>query len=290
MPRNLDLTALRSFVAVADARGVTKAAAQLNLTQSAVSMQLKRLEETLGQSLLDRSGRQVTLTQAGDQLLGYARSLVNLNDEAWGRMTNTEYEGELNFGVPYDVVYPHVPKVLQRFTAEYPRVRVHLHSLYTSHLKERFDRGEIDLILTTEASCDAGGLTLARAPLVWVGAVGGQAWRARPIKFAAVSHCIFRRPAIEALEQAGVPWINGVDSISDIAVEATVSADLGVFVQLETFVPKGCEAIRHGGALPTLPKYQINLYRCDGPRADMAERLATFVRQAYGVPDSLAVA
>lgn len=84
MPRNLDLTALRSFVTVADSGGVTRAALQLNLTQSAVSMQLKRLEESVGQPLLDRSGRGVALTPQGEQLAGFARRMLALNDEAWG--------------------------------------------------------------------------------------------------------------------------------------------------------------------------------------------------------------
>ena len=104
MPRNLDLTALRSFVAVADAGGVTRAAGLLNLTQSAVSMQIKRLEEALGLTLLDRSRRGVALTAEGEQLLRYARRMVALNDEAVARMTANEYEGEITLGVPHDVV------------------------------------------------------------------------------------------------------------------------------------------------------------------------------------------
>ena len=105
MARNLDMTALRSFVTVADAGGVTKAAAQLNLTQSAVSMQLKRLEEMIGQPLLDRSARAIALSPQGDQLLGYARRMLALNDEAWGRLTNQAFEGEITLGVPRDIVY-----------------------------------------------------------------------------------------------------------------------------------------------------------------------------------------
>ncbi len=131
MPRNLDLTALRSFVAVADAGGVTRAAGFLNLTQSAVSMQIKRLEETLDLALLDRSARRVALTAAGEQLLGYARWMLALNDEVFGRLTHDDFEGEVVLGVPHDIVYPAIPQVLQRFSAEFPRMRVTLlSSLY----------------------------------------------------------------------------------------------------------------------------------------------------------------
>lgn len=282
MARNLDLTALRSFAAVAEAGGVTRAAAQLNLTQSAVSMQLKRLEELLGLSLIDRSLRQVALTAEGEQLLGYARRMLALNDEAWGRMTNPAFEGELTLGVPQDLMYPYVPRVLRRFAQEYPRVKVLLQSDLTVELKDRFARSEIDLILTTEAGCDAGGETLDRQPLVWVGAQGGQAWRARPVRFGSTQRCVFRRTAIDALEGAGLPWELAVDSLSCQSVEVSVTADLAIFVQLEGAIPHRCEAIRHGGALPELPDYLINMYvRDTGPRAALAGELAGFLRQAF---------
>ena len=120
MPRNLDITALRSFAMVAEAGGVTKAAARLHLTQSAVSMQLKRLEESIGLPLLDRTGRAPQLTSQGELLLSYARRMIALNDEAWGRLTGQAFEGEITLGVPADIVYPHIPQVLQRFSREFP--------------------------------------------------------------------------------------------------------------------------------------------------------------------------
>jgi len=288
MPRNLDLTALRSFVTVADAGGVTRAAAQLNLTQSAVSMQLKRLEEATGQALIDRAGRGVALTPQGEQLAGYARRMIALNDEAWGKLTNNAFEGEINFGVPHDIIYPHAPRAMQRFAAEYPRVKVQLHSTFTATLKAQLARGEMDVIMTTEGEVDPGGEALDRQPLVWAGAQGGQVWRMRPLRFASVTRCIFKRPAIEALERAGLPWELTVDAQSFSAVDASVSADLAVCVQLASAIPRQCEAIRHGGALPELPAYLIGLYVTDGPRAALARRLAEFLRQAYGVGERVA--
>ncbi|MEM8633227.1 MAG: LysR family transcriptional regulator, partial [Pseudomonadota bacterium] len=109
MMRTLDLTALRALVAVADSGGVTRAANLLNLTQSAVSMQMKRLEQAVGLPLLEKSGRRVVLTSAGDQLLGYARRMLALNDEAITRLTAPAYEGTLTLGVPHDIVFPHIP-------------------------------------------------------------------------------------------------------------------------------------------------------------------------------------
>ena len=126
IPRQLDLTALRSLVAVADTGGITRASSVLNLTQSAVSMQLKRLEEALDLSLLDRTARTVAFTSAGEQLLGYARRLLALNDEALARLTDTAYEGEVVLGVPHDIIYPAIPQVLSRFNCDFPRVKVQL--------------------------------------------------------------------------------------------------------------------------------------------------------------------
>ncbi len=288
MARNLDLTALRSFVAVADSGGVTRAATQLNLTQSAVSMQLKRLEEMLGQPLLDRSARTISLTPEGEQLLGYARRMLALNDEAWGRMNDIVFEGELTFGVPQDLIHPHIPRILKRFAQEYPRVRVLLQSDLTVDLKQRFARSEIDIILTTEAETGMGGEMLARQPLVWVGALGGQAWKSRPLRFGSTARCMFKRPAIDALENAGLPWEVAVDSVSCSTVEVSVIADLAVFVQLIGSIPSRCEQIRHGGALPDLPDYTINMYVNEGPRAALAQSLASIVRQSYGIADRIA--
>ncbi|MCO8145697.1 LysR family transcriptional regulator [Rhodovulum tesquicola] len=281
MPRHLDLTALRSFVAVAEAGGVTRAAGFLNLTQSAVSMQIKRLEQALGLDLLDRSERRVRLTAAGEQLLGYARRLLSLNDEVYARMTAQDYEGEIVLGVPHDIVYPAIPQVLNRFAADFPRVRVQLISSYTTRLREQFRRGEVDLILTTEDRCGPGGETLAELPLVWVGAIGGQAWKQRPLRLAYEHACIFRQDVEEALDRAGIPWQMAVESDSIRTVEASVSADLAVHTVVEGAMPPYVERISHGGALPELPRTLIDLYVSDVAPGPTLEALAGLIRQAY---------
>ncbi|WP_457648407.1 LysR family transcriptional regulator [Profundibacter sp.] len=281
MSRNLDMTALRSFAAVAEAGGVTKASGFLNLTQSAVSMQLKRLEESLDQKLLERSGRGVVLTGAGEQLLGYARRMLALNDEVFGRLTNQAFEGEVTLGVPHDIVYPAIPQVLQRFAAEYPRMNVRLVSSYTKGLRKMFERGECDMILTTEDTLEAGGETLLTLPLIWIGAPNGSAWKSRPLRLAYEHACIFRAGVQKNLDEAGIPWEMAVESDSTRTIEASVSADLAIHTVLEGMEPPYVEKIQHGGALPDLTTKQINLYVSDLAKGQAIEDMAEFVRQAY---------
>ena len=281
MPRNLDLTSLRAFVAVVDAGGVTKASGFLNLTQSAVSMQLKRLEEALAVALFDRSARRLDLTGAGEQMLGYARRMLELNDEVLGRLTSQEYEGEISLGVPHDVVYPAIPDVLQRFNKNYPRMNVQLISMGTINLKAAFARGEVDIILTTEEDVDKGGETLLERPMVWVGAKDGCMWKQRPLRLALEDACIFRGPALAALNATGLPWEISVEADSIRTVEATVSADLAVHAVIEGTESPYTEVIPHNGALPALPRIRINMYRSELSQSEPHSALVELIRRAY---------
>lgn len=279
--RNLDVTTLRSFVAVADLGGVTKAAGFLHLTQSAVSMQLKRLEELIGVGLLDRSGRGIALTAEGEQLLGYARRMVTLNDEVIRRLTHEEFEGQITLGVPTDIVYPVVPRAMQQFAAAYPRVKVHLISSYTRDLKPRFDKGEIDIILTTEGETGAGAEGLCTLPLVWIGAPGGATWRRRPLRFASGENCLFRSHAIRMLDDAGIEWEMAVATSSERTVEATVSADLGIMAMIEGTQAPYFEVIDHAGALPDLGEQHINMYGADASKGEAIGFLADLLRTGF---------
>lgn len=284
MPRNLDLTALRSFIAVADAGGVTRAAAVLNLTQSAVSMQLKRLEESLDQALLDRSGRTIKLTTAGEQLVSYGRKILDLNDDVYAKMTGAAFEGTLVLGVPHDIIYPAVPKVMKMFAADYPRMRVQLLSSWTSRLKELFTEGRCDVILTTEDHLGEGGETLTEVPLLWYGAHGGTAWQKRPVPIASEPHCQFRRTMQDALDAAGIPWEMAVDSESTRTVEATVAGDLAILSQLAGTAAPQLTEVHHGGALPELGRKKINLYVSTVAQNATREHLAELVRRFYRQP------
>lgn len=281
MVRNLDLATLRAVVAIAETGSVTRAASFLNLTQSAVSMQIKRLEETLDLKMFDRSGRGIILTAAGEQVLVYARRLVALNDEAVARLTDQAVQGEIVLGVPHDIVYPAIPHALHWFNAECPRVRVELVSSMTRKLKAEFARGACDLILTTEESTPDEAEALSRRRLIFVGAPEGTAWRQRPLRLAFARDCVFRPRVTAALDAAGVPWDLSVQSDSDRTVEVTVAADLAVHAMLDGTEPPLLKPVMHGGALPDLPWQVINLYRAPKARAEYVTRFCAILRQAF---------
>ncbi|MCB2115275.1 MAG: LysR family transcriptional regulator [Rhodobacteraceae bacterium] len=282
MARNLDLTALRALVAVADSGGVTRAAGLLNLTQSAVSMQIKRLEEGLGRTFFTRAQRKLTLTPEGEQLMGYARRMLELNDEALARLTDTAFEGEIRIGVPHDIVYPQIPRILKAMAAEYPRVKINLVSCFTSKLKEEFARGDYDVILTTEMAPGEGGERLATRKLVWVGAPEGTAWQQRPVRLAFVEACFFRPIAQAALNGAGIRWEMAVGGNSEQVAEATVTADLSIAARMEGALPPGMVVIDGANALPGLGSLDICLYDAGVQKGQVMDNLLTQLRLAYG--------
>ena len=279
--RNMDVTTLRSFVAVAELGGVTRAASHLNLTQSAVSMQLKRLEDMLGLSLFDRTGRRIALTGYGEQMLSYAKRMVQLNDEVMMRLTDQAFEGEVILGAPHDIVYPTIPQVLKAYNAAFPRVKVTLRSSSTAKLHEALERGEVDLILTTESAPRRGGETLTEVPLRWVTGRGGQCWRMRPLRLAFCRFCAFRPIAIAALDAAGIDWEMTVDSDDDRSIEALISADLSIGALLEDSIPPHQEAVPTGAGLPDLGTQQINLYAPTADAGGMVDELRKVLRGAF---------
>jgi DNA-binding transcriptional LysR family regulator len=281
MPRNMDLTALRAFVAIVDAGGVTRAAGLLNLTQSAVSMQIKRLEESLGLELFARAARKLALTGEGAQLLGYARQMLELNDTALARLCLAGVEGEIRLGVPHDIVYPAIPGILKRFAAQYPRMRVNLSSSFTMLLREGFARGEFDVIVTTEDRPGPEGEVLSQQDLVWIGAAEGTAFTRRPLRLAFKDTCIFRPTAQAALDRAGIPWDSAMDGDSEQAAEAMVAADLAVSARLSGRCPPGAVEIT-GQALPALGGLAVCLYTAPTARGEAVEMLLAELRLAYG--------
>jgi len=282
MRRNLDVGTLRSFAAVVDAGGVTRAATRLNLTQSAVSMQIKRLEQGLDTLLLDRSGRGVSLTSEGEQLLEYARKMIALNDDAVDRMIAPQFEGTVSFGIPCDLIYPHGPEILGRFDRDFPRVKVNFVSSYSTRLIEEYDAGRLDLILTTESSANANSECLETKSLVWCGAPGGKAWMRDPLSFATAKHCAFRPIAQAALDDAGIAWRSTVETETDLGATMATAADLSVMALLDGSYDDKLAQIPHNGKLPPLPNFCVNLYVAkDTANENLGREFARYVREAY---------
>lgn len=282
MARHLDLAALRSFLAVAETGGVTRAANLVNLTQSAVSMQVRRLEDQVGQPLFERQPRGMVPTGAGEILMGFARRLLDANDEALARLAGAEVEGTIRLGVPPDIVHPVIPDVLRQLAACYPRVRVTLTAALTIPLRAGFAHGDYDLILTTEAAPGPGGIALTTRALAWIGAPEGQAARRRPVPVGFTETCYFRALAVAALDAEGTRWDTAIDGASDAAVEAMAAADLLVTARLADLVPRGLAMVDARAGLPPLPAVAICAYAAPTLRGPAADLLRAAILRAYG--------
>jgi len=278
---NLDLATLRSFVTIADSGSMTRAAGRLFMTQSAISMQIKRLESSLGMNVFERSAKGMKPTLEGEQLLQFANQMLALNDEAMGRLTSPDYQGVVRFGAPGDVIYPHIPGILREFSRDFPRVQLKFSSARTVVLRDQFEQGLQDVVLTTEQKPGKGGKVVCTMPLTWVGAEEGVAWKKRPLPLCIARNCAFRSGVTRALDDSGIDWVDVVSSDDDLAVEAMASADLGVRAEMKDAIHAGAREIDHGGQLPELPKFSIMLY-CDSRSGNhLGTTLAEYLTRAY---------
>jgi DNA-binding transcriptional LysR family regulator len=282
MPRNLDLSLLRAFRAVAETGGMTSAGRLLNLTQAAVSLQVKRLEDALGCQLFERDRRGLRLTAKGELLIAHADRLLRSNDEVWALMNAPEFEGEVRLGMPSDIVRPYAPPVLRRFAQVWPRVRVSLVCDTSLRLLESLDHGELDLAMTVQTSCGSHGEALLADPLVWVGARNGRAFERDPLPISTGDETCPHRPvALKALADAGINWRSVCEINSFEPICATVEADLAVAPFLASTVPDSMQILTDT-KLPRLPAFSINLYRPRAGVSDVAAELARHIRDQLG--------
>jgi DNA-binding transcriptional LysR family regulator len=282
MSRNLDIALIRSFVTVAETGSMTAAANALHLTQGAVSQQIKRLEEAFGCPLFERGRRGLTLTNAGERLLGKARRLLGLNDEIWAEITTPAFTGEVKLGMPYDLVTTCLPPILKTYAQEYPQVDVSLVCLTSPLLAEAVAAGEIDLAIIEEPAGRSDGECLAIERLVWVGGKGGEAYRKRPLPLSILSDtCAFRPVVFDALRRAGIAWRTVFANGGSEAVTATVMTDLAVTASLAATVPPGLDVLTPESGLPELATFAINLHLPRAPMTPIAQGLARHVRDSF---------
>ena len=279
--KNLDLGTLRSFVTIAKTGSMTRAAARLFMTQSAISMQIKRLETGLGLTVFDRTSQGMIATSSGKQLLGYAIKLLELNDEVVGRLTSLDYEGQVRLGVPTDVIYPYMPDILKQFSRDYPRVQIRLSCAQSKVLKEQFSQGLHDVILTTEKNPEGDGRVIGTQRLMWTGAADGTAWKQQPLPLGMSKSCAFWPSAIKALEEAGLTWVDPVTTEDFIAAEAMTAADLCVCVELGCALITGRVPIDHRGLLPELPDYSLIVYGAENSPTPMVNELVGYLQRGF---------
>ena len=278
MVRNLDTTVLRTFLGVVDAASMTGAAASLNLTQAAVSQQIKRLEELFGMQLFERDRRGMKLTHAGERLFGKARKLIALNDEIFAEMTAPTEEGEVRFGVPYDLVNTYLPPILKNFAKAFPRVKISLVSKPSVILVESLKSGEVDVALVEDRSPGDDCEVLAIEPLVWASAKGGEAHLKRPLPVSFGSEvCVFRPAVKEALNSAGIEWW-AVSEMGNEALYATVHTDLAVMPLMRSTVPPSLQVLGPNAGLPQLPAYSVCLHLRQAGISRVADALADYIR------------
>lgn len=277
--RNLDIGTLRSLQAVAEHGAVTRAAEALNMTQSALSMQMKRLEETFGRPMLDRAGRGVVLSDFAQDLLGESRKLVALNDAILSRYTGSAPEQRLRVGLTSDWLFTKVAQTVRAFRLDHPQVELVINDARSKDLRAQMKRGDHDVILTTEFDAPAGAIHLAKVDLAWFGATGGQAWRQHPLPIANSPHCAYYPVGMTALDQAGIDWVQVVSDGGSDTWRVLAAADLGVTLLPRGITLSGLEVVDHGGALPPLPATWLNVYVADGPARRTASDFAGYLRR-----------
>lgn len=279
MIRDIDTTLIRTFVTTSDKASMTAAANALNLTQGAVSQQIKRLEEVLGQSLFERGRRGLRLTRCGERLLDRAKRLLQLNDEIIAEMGGKAVAGRVRIGVPYDLVGTLLQPVLKTYAEAYPQVEISLVCASSPELAAALAAGTIDLAVIEERAGPTAGECLAVDRLVWVGARGGSARLKRPLPVSMVADtCAFRPAVLAALGTHGLDWRTVFENGNIDATTATVRSDLAVTTWLASTVPADLDILSDAD-LPALPNFSVNLHLPKHAIAPAAGAFAAHIRE-----------
>jgi len=279
-----DLDTMRSFVTGVELGSFAKAADRLGRSTSAVSAQLKKLEDQAGTSLLRKAGRGMALTEAGEVMLGYARRLLDLNDEAASAMHGVQLEGRVRLGLQEDFGENVLPEVLGRFKRAHPKLRVEVHIARNSMLMQSLESGRLDLALAWETEPrPPHGEHVQTLPMCWMGADAAQLpyEPGEPVPLVVLdAPCLMRTAAIDALDRAGLAWRIAFTSASLAGAWAAVKAGLGISVRTPLGLPNDVHALDASAMkLPALPKLGLALYRSEAEPAPVVGRLAELILQ-----------
>lgn len=265
MLKYLDLALLQAFSAVVDSGSFTRAAQYLCRTQSAVSMQLRKLEDLTGHQLLHRDSRNIKLTEEGEVLLGYARRMIRLNEEALVALDQPHAQGHVRLGMPDDYAHQFLPGVLAHFAHAYPRVQLEVIGALSGDLLNRVEAGELDVALITRQPKRRRGQVLRTEHLVWTGSRQHLAFEVSPLPLALFPEgCVFREHALAALDAAQIPWRIAYTSQSFAGGKLAVSGGLALTVVAQSMVPPEWRVLGAEHALPRLPEIEIALHRAPG--------------------------
>ncbi len=251
---HLDIDLLRTFVTIADTRSLTRTATEVGRTQSAISMQVRRIEEVAGGEVLLRTVRGVELTARGETLLRHARELLRIHDAALAELTGRSLAGALRLGCPDDYCIAFLPVLLREIAARHPRVAVHLVCAPSTHLRRMLHDKRIDLALISLAPGDHGETPVRHEKLVWVGAHARVAERDGSLALAlSEPDTLDHQAARRALDGAGIAYHVACESASKDGLLAMVRAGIAIAVLAEGAVPADLLILDGESGLPPLP-------------------------------------
>lgn len=295
---NFDLGVLRSFATGMELGSFAKAADRLGRSTSAVSAQLKKLEEQAGIPIFRKAGRGLALTEGGETMLAYARRLLELNDEAAAAVQGVQLEGWVRLGLQEDFGETLLPQMLGRFSRAHPKLRIEGRVVRNVELIERVTSGRLDLALAwSHGTATPYSERIAEVPMRWIGpAEGGMAWEPsgrEPLPLAALeAPCLLRKAAADALDRAGIPWRLAFVSPSLGGLWAATAAGLGITVRTPIGLPGGVRALAAAeSGLPDLPSLGLVLHRAERELAPAAAQLAAIMLQTIrdAIPDAWSV-
>lgn len=246
---------LRTFVAVAETGGFTRAATLLNSTQSTISAQIRRLEDEAGRALFVRSTRSVQLTSAGEMLLGYARTILCLNEDARLRLSGARHVGRLRVGAAEDLADTWLPEVLRCFGRQYPAVGVELEIGIGTALFKMLETRELDLVVGGRCDGQTQGRRLWKEPLVWAFSAEAEVPKVLPLAFFP-EPCPYREAALRALARTPRRWHIACTSSSLAGVRAACMAGLAVTPLPKHAIKPGLRVLGKTDKLPILPEVE----------------------------------
>ncbi|WP_068081127.1 LysR substrate-binding domain-containing protein [Polycladidibacter stylochi] len=283
MAQILDLDQLKTLVAIIDCGSFTRAAEKVSKTQSAVSMQMRRLEERIGKPIFERDGRNSKLTEDGERLLHYARRIVQLHDETLSVFDENVVSGSVRLGTPDDYADRFLPEILARFSRSHPQAEVQVVCAPTPNLKEMYEKGDLDLSIVTHVKKNAvaNEQIIRREPLLWVGSERHfvEQEDTLPLALGRVT-CDWRIAAISALEDVKRKHRVLYTSWNSTAVCAAVLAGLAVTVLPESAIRTGMRVLDESQGFPRLPICEIALLQNWTTPSVVADALADHIKSS----------